>query len=444
MLFSLDVIRARKGDCLMLHYGTEADKRLMLIDGGPKAVYERYLRPRIEQVKKVRGLSENEPLTVDVLMVSHVDDDHIQGILDLTSELIESLPCQTFAKVTEMWHNSFENIIGGSTQGLTARLNSHFCTASLSGELPDDATVEANDHPEVILWNLKALASIPQGARLRSDAKRLEIGLNALVDGELIVAKQKSEPITTDGLTITVVGPTRHEIEELHKKHQAWLKQLQEKRITPEEALAAYVDKSVPNLSSIVMLIEAGPKSTLEKRILLTGDARGDKILEGLELAKLLKPGGKINVDILKVPHHGSSNNAGPDFFERIIAKHYVFSGDGEHGNPERETLEMLWKARGDADYKVHLTYPVDEIDQERKADWVKEQNKEKKNKEKKEKKAKEKKEKNPKIKLRPNWSPAEHSLQALFEKNRDFKKKLCIVDPARPHLINLLDPLEL
>jgi hypothetical protein len=32
---------------------------------------------------------------------------------------------------------------------------------------------------------------------------------------------------------------------------------------------------------------------------------------------------------------------------------HYVFSGDGEHGNPERETLEMLLEARGDVDYTI-------------------------------------------------------------------------------------------
>ena len=35
MRFSLDVIRARKGDCLMVHYGTKAQPRLMMIDGGP-------------------------------------------------------------------------------------------------------------------------------------------------------------------------------------------------------------------------------------------------------------------------------------------------------------------------------------------------------------------------------------------------------------------------
>ena len=81
-----------------------------------------------------------------------------------------------------------------------------------------------------------------------------------------------------------------------------------------------------------------------------------------------------MHVDILKVPHHGSDNNLGPDFFERVTADHYVFSGDGEHGNPERGTFDMLVEARGEDGYKVHLTYPVDEIDTARQEDWEKEQ----------------------------------------------------------------------
>jgi hypothetical protein len=47
MIFSLEVIRARKGDCLMLHYGTPEDLRLMMIDGGPRGVYAPHLKPRI-------------------------------------------------------------------------------------------------------------------------------------------------------------------------------------------------------------------------------------------------------------------------------------------------------------------------------------------------------------------------------------------------------------
>ena len=56
------------------------------------------------------------------------------------------------------------------------------------------------------------------------------------------------------------------------------------RREIADAALAAYVDESVPNLSSIVVLAE-----WMARRMLLTGDARGDKILEGLELVGLLR-----------------------------------------------------------------------------------------------------------------------------------------------------------
>ena len=131
----------------------------------------------------------------------------------------------------------------------------------------------------------------------------------------------------------------------------------------------------------------------------------------------------------MKVPHHGSSNNLDDDFFERIIARHYVFSGDGEHGNPERESLEMLVRARGEADYTIHLTYPIDKIDEERKKDWEKEQGKEKK------RGAKD---------LRPDWSPPEHGLRAFFDANPGLEAKVRVADKTDPHVIDLLEPLGL
>ena len=135
------------------------------------------------------------------------------------------------------------------------------------------------------------------------------------------------------GLTLTVVGPMEPELKALREKHLKWLQEHKEAGTPVTQALAAYIDDSVPNLSSIVVLAEVEGKS-----ILLTGDARGDKILEGLQLTGRLDPGpaSSMQVDLLKVPHHGSANNLAQDFFERIIAKHYVFSGDGEYGNPTR------------------------------------------------------------------------------------------------------------
>jgi hypothetical protein len=119
-------------------------------------------------------------------------------------------------------------------------------------------------------------------------------------------------------------------------------------------------------------------------------------------------------------------------FFERIRADHYVFSGDGEHGNPERESMEMLFAARGSEPFTIHLTYPEDCIDVERKKNWEKEQAKQLK-----------RKQKNPKQKVREDWSPAKHGIEAFFAKTRLARgQTIVVVDKEEPHVIDLLDRL--
>lgn len=432
MIFSLDVIRARKGDCLILHYGSNDDPHMVLIDGGPSGVYGPHLRPRIEQIREVRGLPDEAPLFVDLLMVSHVDDDHIRGILDLTNELIDADKEKNpqLINVLGVWHNSFENLIKDTPEKVTASFTAQFGTASMEGEPPEDLTLDLDDEdPETVRSSLKVLQSIKQGAQLRKNVEALNYVVNPFFDDDekLVLAKGKNSLPMDNGLTFTVAGPMIDELEALRKKHQEWLKELAAEGKTAEDVLAAYVDKSVANLSSIVVLAEVEGTS-----MLLTGDALGNKVMEGLELVGRLEKGGKLNVDLLKVPHHGSSNNLDVDFFERIIAKHYVFSGDGEHGNPERESLEMLLAARGDDDYQVHLTYPIEEIDKGRKADWNKERAKEKK-----------KQLAKPEKEVRPEWSPEEHSLAGLLEKNESFAKKVRIVPDGEPYVINLLEEVK-
>ena len=117
-----------------------------------------------------------------------------------------------------------------------------------------------------------------------------------------------------------------------------------------------------------------------------------------------------MQVDVLKVPHHGSANNLDDDFFERVIADHYVFSGNGEHGNPERESLKCCWRrAARTQDYTIHLTYPIEDIDVERKKDWEKEQGKEKK-----------RKEKNPAVKVRKRLVGRRQWPHGIFQVHHD------------------------
>ena len=433
MIFSLDVRRARKGDCLLVHYGTKAKPRLMLIDGGPGDVYKPQLRPRLLQLRKQRHLDDADPLTVDLMMVSHVDDDHIRGLIDLTREEIEKSDAHqpVMLNVLDFWHNSFDAIIGHTPKELTAAITQQFGAAAAGGAGLDDVALQAveeesDEEADVLRSGLQVLASIEQGFRLRQNADRLGYPRNAEFGGDLVMAAKTAPPIDLDGsLTLTVVGPMKPELKKLQEKHQKWLKEMKAKGTPVSAALAAYVDPSVPNLSSIVVVAEVSGK-----RMLLTGDARGDKILEGLELVGLVKKGGTLEVDLLKVPHHGSSNNLDADFFERIVARHYVFSGNGEHGNPERESLEMLFDARGKKPFTVHLTYPIVEIDVERKKDWEKERAKEQ-----------AKKKKKPATKVRPMWSPAKHGLKSFVDDLQLAQgQKIVIVDATQPHVIDLLD----
>jgi hypothetical protein len=423
MFFSLDVLRARKGDCLMLHYGSEDDPHLILIDGGPAQVYTPHLKPRIAQVHASRGLEEGDALPVDVVMVSHVDDDHIRGIIELTEEQRGNSPDLHLA-VNTLWHNSFDDLLTTKPDELMAGFGAASVLAGVDHPAAfDGVDVETKDEHQTV----EVLASIAQGRTLRDNAHELGWKPNRQFKGKLILATDASKPVTLDDLKVTVAGPMQPELLALQEDHDKFLKD--QKKKTPEAMLAAFVDGSVPNLSSIVVLAELGGKS-----MLLTGDARGDRIMDGMELVGLLKKGGQRHVDILKVPHHGSQNNMEAIFFERLPADHYVFSGNGEHGNPERETLEMLLKGRGDdPDYTIHLTYPIDEIDVERKADWEKEQGKEKK-----------RQQKNPAAKVRKDWTPAEHSLKAFFAAHPKMLKKVKIVDENKPHMIDLLDALKI
>ena len=400
MIFTLDVRRARKGDCLIVHYGTKAEPGLMLIDGGPADVYQPHLKPRLAEIRKARGLAANATLPVDLLMVSHIDDDHIKGVLELTKEMIETQGPKPL-KINGLWHNTFDDIIGNNPDRLRAAVTASFGAASLSG---DGEEVEGLD-PEAA----KVLASVSQGFRLRDDSRALKLRINPQFKGKVVIAKKGAKQVDMGkGLKFTVVGPMNDEVLALQAAHDEFLEKHQGKK--SEASLAAFTDTSVPNLSSLVVLAEVG-----KKRILLTGDARGDKVLEGLELAGLLKKDGKIHVDIFKCPHHGSRRNNDPISFRRITADHYVFSGNGEHGNPHRETLEMLLAERGDEKYTIHLTYPIDEIDVARKAE--------------------EKKKGKP-------WSPKKQGLVAFFDENPKFFKKVSIVNEKKPHLINLLDKM--
>src|SRR4029077_11757707 len=111
------------------------------------------------------------------------------------------------------------------------------------------------------------------------------------------------------GLDVTVVGPMDDQLKALKT---AWAKAPKAKVAD----LADYLDSSTANLSSIVCLVTYRSAGAPDRKILLTGDARGDHALDGLHRYGLIQGNGPLALDLLKVPHHGSDRDVAQDFFE--------------------------------------------------------------------------------------------------------------------------------
>ena len=364
-VFTLEALRARHGDCLILHYGRASKPRRILIDGGAAGVYKKYLKPRLEALR-----GDDDLLRFEMLMVSHIDDDHIRGVLDLMQELRDTAEEHRAMpyRFKTLWHNSFDDILGNEAEALrVASVASVGGDGALAASLEGDAPVDG----DLSLEGRAVIASVPQGRTLRLHAEALGVPFNrrpgqspgAGLDALISVDADTPPVDMRSGLTFRIVGPLRRRVVELQER---WDKDLKKKGLAQESEgeapnlePAAYVDGSVFNLASLVLWAELDGKT-----MLLTGDARGDDILEGAELAGLLDQDGNMKVDLLKLPHHGSDRNVAPDFFRRIRADHYVLSGDGRHGNPEIATFRMLLEARQEdgEPYTIYLTYNLDEL----------------------------------------------------------------------------------
>lgn len=180
MVLALEALPAKHGDCLLLHYGDDEEPELVVIDGGPAGVYAAALRPRLEALRRARAIDPDDPLPIRLLMVSHIDDDHVRGVLDLTKELRERkadrrpLPF----RVQELWHNSFDDILGNSAEELATASTAAVAVASRAGRSPGNLPVS---RPAALV-----LASVPQGRQLRDDARGLQLTVNAMAGGKVI------------------------------------------------------------------------------------------------------------------------------------------------------------------------------------------------------------------------------------------------------------------
>jgi len=335
-IFTLEVIQAKHGDCLLLHYGSKNDPKTIVIDGGPAGVFKDNLLPRLREIKE--SLSPNAALPLAMVMVSHLDDDHVNGILRLMDHVADvERGRQKEFDIKDLWVNTFDDIIGNLQMPVLASLPASAAAADIS-KLPIP--------PETERSVSAIIASTAQGRQLRDAADKMACRINRPFrkykeNAPLVRGDSGRKAIDWQGLSITVLHPNEERLEKLQKQWDDDLKKAKDKG--DDSIIFASItgkirpDTSVFNLSSIVCLVEFGGK-----RILLTGDGRSDDIYEGLRLNNLLDEDGKIHIDILKFPHHGSIRNMMKPFLENVTADYYVISADGNYDNPDQALLDLF------------------------------------------------------------------------------------------------------
>lgn len=342
----LEALNALAGDCLLLRYpGPDGKERVWIVDGGPRRdaqkdiyVWSDILLPRLKELHPAPAMP------VALGMVSHIDDDHINGIQKLTNRLIGAKPsAPAEVKFARFWFNSFDQLVGPRP----ANAAGEAATASLQS-LVDPVNVPGVDDEHATL----IMQSVAQGNALATDLRTLGLQGNAPVNG-FVSAKKGQKKLRIDGALVTIVGPLQRRLDDLRKE---WVKALEKPTKAGRQAAlqalflpAKKLDKSIPNLSSIVVLVEVGGR-----KLLLTGDAHGDDIVSAWK--ELGLGDSPARIDVLKMPHHGSIRNVTEAFLGFFVADHYVFSADGKHDNPDAPTVEAVVKMHGQRPITLHFT----------------------------------------------------------------------------------------
>lgn len=320
------MLAAGNGDALLLEYGDETSPRRILVDGGTSSAWEEGLRARIERLPA-------EQRRFELLVISHVDADHIDGALALLED--ESLGVE----VGDVWFNGWRHLPETPLESLGPvtgeRLTDLLATRGLpwnvafggrAAGVRDEGPLPAVDLPDGLRITLLSPGA-EQLARLKP------VWREAIVEAGLDPERPRPEP-----------APLPPELERLGAE-----------QLPDVAALAASPfaeDSAAANGSSIAFLVEHDGHA-----VLLGADAFPGVVQASLD--RLLEERGqqRLALDALKVPHHGSRANVSPGLLERLDCTRFLFSSNGSrtrHPHPEGVARAL---AAGGAGSELHFNY---------------------------------------------------------------------------------------
>ncbi|HFU74693.1 MAG TPA: MBL fold metallo-hydrolase [Arcobacter sp.] len=331
----VNFLKANNGDAIHVSYLHSNKVINIVIDTGAKKSYERIEReqrpPRGNIIidgefkKLIKQLEENNEV-IDLLILTHVDDDHLGGI----KAWMESKEFDT-SKIKKIWFNSGKLI------------NEYFAT-NLENENYQELEVKEFDSVKT---------SIPDGVYFENKITEYEIW-----DRKIIKAGDTYDDKEL-GAKFLILSPTERNLKRLLTK---WEKEEPESIKTSgvgkneeyKKTLTELLEKdknsydpSKHNGSSIAFVLEIG-----NKKLLFLGDCLHRTIVKSLNKLKIKS----LKVDLVKISHHGSKNNTSNKLLKMIKCNKYVISTDGsKHNHPNKVTFARIIKHNPNCE--IYLNY---------------------------------------------------------------------------------------
>jgi len=316
-------LAAEHGDCIVLNYGDGQAHFRLVVDAGVVGTADR--------IKRV--LDTSGDAVWELLVVTHIDLDHIGGTLSLLSD--KSIA----TRFKDIWFNGRQHLeLGRESMAVTEgkQLTELLGREGISWNEAfgrDAVCLSADDAPVY-----KALAVSKAAITILSPSTNNLAKLRRLWDCWEERGKQKAEkPVKAKIATPRLDAP---DVEVLSAVPLS---------IADLADTKTGTDSSATNGSSIAFIFEyAG------MRILLGADAHADVLLKSA--ARLLPE--TLNFDVFKLPHHGSSANVTKRLMQKLPARRYLLTTDGERHDTHPSDVAIARALTVTPDAELLFNYP--------------------------------------------------------------------------------------
>lgn len=300
----INMLKAEHGDCFLISVETITGEVMnVLVDGGTRHTYRTELKGVLLDIIK-------KGETLDIIIVTHIDDDHISGIISLfeDTDLIKRL-CPKV--IVYNFYNS-QSVCGSSNNHISYR----------QGNVLSELLVKYN----------------------KSESSKVKV-----------CSAISGDRLDFDGVKICILSPLSSDIKTLNDK---WQKNNQISAYKDDYTLSieSFDDmdekdsSTITNKSSISFIINYKAHA-----VLMMGDAPPDIVYQQL-LQMNYSRTNHLKLSAIKLSHHGGENSINSKLLGIIDCDKFLISTNGKiYKHPKKRTLVQIFKYNRKA--KLYLNY---------------------------------------------------------------------------------------